>query len=320
MEATRKPKRRYYSQMDDALPIHLIVVGADGSNGDLVKLLDSLEPQVRDHQTDQPILTVVDNSTDQLLHQITKRCDWTRTITADRNLGYGAAINHAFHQLDPVPQWIVACNADLIFPTGSFSMMIRLARQAQPKVACIAPRLTDAIPRPDGRPVPQPSIGSFPTLISLLTGRLRPRTKRKYRQVSNSIGQNIDWATGACLMLRSTAFKQINGFDESMFLDYEDTDLCKRFADVHWLRRYEPRWVVGHTHPNAASPAKPERHIHTRASLMRYFIKHRPKWELHTLALLIRLTLMARRDDHPHAPAWNAAMETYRNRQSGLNS
>ncbi|MFT5453118.1 MAG: N-acetylglucosaminyl-diphospho-decaprenol L-rhamnosyltransferase, partial [Enterobacterales bacterium] len=40
------------------------------------------------------------------------------------------------------------------------------------------------------------------------------------------------WLCGAIMLVRSSIFKEINGFDERFFLYFEETDLCKRISDA----------------------------------------------------------------------------------------
>jgi GT2 family glycosyltransferase len=44
----------------------------------------------------------------------------------------------------------------------------------------------------------------------------------------------VGWATGACLLVRAPVFRAIGGFDERIFLYFEDKDLCRRFRQAGW--------------------------------------------------------------------------------------
>ncbi len=284
--------------------LHLFVVASGDARRDLERLLGSLEAQIGAES--RHAVTVVNNHCTP--STIESLAAWPWAIVADygKNLGYGPAVNRALLSASPSPHWLLACNADLVFPAGSLGAVADILAQTDDDVACIAPMLLDA---PESGGGVQPSVGAFPTLPRLLLGRLRPRRTRKYVPTPTH-AVDVDWATGSCLALRTAAFVEVGGFDETMFLDYEETDLCRRLADRGWRRRFEPRWKVIHTSPNAQRRADPQRQIHTRRSLITYMAKHRPSWELRLMGALLRATV-ALRPAHPMAPSWRAGLETY---------
>lgn len=229
--------------------------------------------------------------------------------------GYGHALNvaaaHALTQARsdgrPAPAWLGACNADLIFPPGSMAAMVEALAGAGPEVGCIAPRLLDAEAAGGGV---QPSVGRFPTLVSLFAGRLRSRITRKYVTAPEDPTE-VEWATGACLLVRTEAWQAVNGFDAGFVLDYEDTDLARRLRLAGWATRYVPAWQVVHVAPNAGRAPRLERQVHTRASLVRYFAKHRPAWEFHVLGLLMALAAITAGWWHPMGRSWRQGARTW---------
>lgn len=74
----------------------------------------------------------------------------------------------------------------------------------------------------------------FPSLYSEIEGAIRfgPVTKllRKHRVPVESIDETaaVDWIAGASLMMRQDVLDQIGLFDETFFLYFEETDLCRR--------------------------------------------------------------------------------------------
>lgn len=58
--------------------------------------------------------------------------------------------------------------------------------------------------------------------------------------------QEIFWATGACLMIRSKCFHEVGGFDEDFFAHMEEIDLCWRLKRKNYRFIIEPKSVVYH--------------------------------------------------------------------------
>jgi GT2 family glycosyltransferase len=56
----------------------------------------------------------------------------------------------------------------------------------------------------------------------------------------------IDWASGACLLVRRTLLERLGGFDERFFMYCDDIDLCKRCSQLGFEVRYEPAATVMH--------------------------------------------------------------------------
>ncbi len=56
----------------------------------------------------------------------------------------------------------------------------------------------------------------------------------------------VDWLAGASLMMRQSMLDQIGLFDETFFLYYEETDLCRRAARAGWPTDYVPESRVAH--------------------------------------------------------------------------
>lgn len=56
----------------------------------------------------------------------------------------------------------------------------------------------------------------------------------------------VDWFHGAFLIVKKTVFKSINGFDEKIFLYYEDTDLQKRIKELGYKIFCLPMVKVSH--------------------------------------------------------------------------
>lgn len=56
----------------------------------------------------------------------------------------------------------------------------------------------------------------------------------------------VDWLAGASLMMRQKVLDQIGLFDETFFLYFEETDLCRRAARAGWPTDYVVESRVAH--------------------------------------------------------------------------
>lgn len=84
----------------------------------------------------------------------------------------------------------------------------------------------------------QYSAGTLPTIAAecfdkmkyALTGRwptvFLPIFRVAYRRI-----REVEWLTGAALMVRAEVFAALGGFDKNIFMYFEDKDFCKRLID-----------------------------------------------------------------------------------------
>jgi N-acetylglucosaminyl-diphospho-decaprenol L-rhamnosyltransferase len=80
----------------------------------------------------------------------------------------------------------------------------------------------------------------------------------------------VDWVSGAAMMVRREAFEQIGGFDERYFMYVEDVDLCNRLHQAGWKSLYYPLVSMLH-HVAGSSRRAPYRMMfHHHRSLLRY--------------------------------------------------
>src|SRR5262249_20426924 len=109
-----------------------------------------------DHEAGRASVWVIDNaSTDGSADDVAQRFPWVTLQRADRNLGYGAAVNRVAAQTSA--PFIAAANADLQFAPNALQELLDAATGA-PQAGAFAPRLIG----PDDRP--QHSVHPFPTV------------------------------------------------------------------------------------------------------------------------------------------------------------
>jgi GT2 family glycosyltransferase len=197
---------------------------------------------------------VVDNgSSDGSPGLVRERYPWARLVVLASNTGFGAAVNRVAACTDA--PWIAAANADIAL--GELALETLLAAgDAHPAAGSIAPRLT----LPDG--TVQHSVHAFPGVSHALLfnsglARLVPSVGERLAiegRWDSDRAREVDWALGAFLLIRRSAFDAVGGFDERQWMYAEDLDLGWRLARAGWSTRYEPAAVV--LHASAAATAQ----------------------------------------------------------------
>lgn len=233
---------RTLNHLDNANRTVDYVVVAFRSERHLGPCLDAIE-------ADRPgnaSVIVVDNASPDASAQVAKHHrSRPRMLVSPQNLGFGGACNLALE----------ASTAELLFFVNPDARLIRgtttklgAVMEVDPWVAAVGPRIDD----PSGN-LKAASAGFEPSLRSVLghflfMSRL-PGVGRWFAPLQlpeRSAPQEVDWISGAALMVRTDAFRSVGGFDPSIFLYMEDVDLCRRLRATGWTIRYEPSVAVEH--------------------------------------------------------------------------
>jgi GT2 family glycosyltransferase len=151
-----------------------------------------------------------------------------RVIRNARNEGYGRANNIGARAAET--EFVLIVNPDCIVDRGAVAALVDAARR-YPDAAFFAPQIVE----PSGRVFYQPR--------SLLASYL-PNPGGKL--VLPEGEACAPFFSGACFLIRRDVFLKLGGFDENIFLFYEDDDLCRRVADSGSALIYVPQAVVRH--------------------------------------------------------------------------
>ncbi len=190
-------------------------------------------------------VVVVDNaSTDGSLAALAAADGDVVLLPTGRNLGYGTAVNRGAERA--AAEYLLVCNPDVVVDEALPQALLAVL-DAHGDVALCGPRIDSA----DG--TRYPSARAFPTLGVAIghafVGLFRPnnRWSRRYRLEDDAQDEHdVDWVSGACLLVRRTAFEAVGGFDERYFMYVEDLDLCWRLRRAGWRVRYVPKASAVH--------------------------------------------------------------------------
>lgn len=155
------------------------------------------------------------------------------------NAGYGRAVNQAVRDLEhrsALPAFIGALNTDISWKTGAFSRLIDWL-QSHPDVVLAVPQLLSV------SGVPQRLCKHDPTVLGLFSRRfiptlLKPNILRRYddRYVMSDWDYgsifDVEYLSGCCMLMRTSAFLRVGGFDPDFFLYLEDADITRAMRQV----------------------------------------------------------------------------------------
>jgi N-acetylglucosaminyl-diphospho-decaprenol L-rhamnosyltransferase len=191
-----------------------------------------------------------------------------RIIRNIKNEGFGRANNIGIAAADS--PLVLVINPDVVLEAGAGAALVD-ASDRYPDAALLAPRIVE----PDGR--------LFFQSRSLLAAYLTNPTGEPCAPDGDCCAPFL---SGACLLIRRDLFLTVGGFDETIFLFYEDDDLCRRLAGAGHALVHVHAAVARHAR-GASSRPRPGRiftsrwhQAWSRAYVSRKYALANPAWRM----------------------------------------
>jgi N-acetylglucosaminyl-diphospho-decaprenol L-rhamnosyltransferase len=235
-------------------------------------------------------VAVVDNaSSDGSVTMIRTQYPQAQLLANSANLGFTQANNLAL--ADCKARYALLLNPDTKVTEGAIQSMLDYM-EVHPEVGMVGPRLVYG----DGRP--QPSRRRFPTL-GMALAESTPwewhfpcnRLARAYHLEDrpDDATQEVDWVTGACMLVRREVWEQVGAFDERFFMYSEELDWCRRIVAAGWHVVYLPTATVIHYEGASSEQVVAARSIRFNASKIHYFRKHHGRLQ----ATILRVSILS---------------------------
>lgn len=208
-------------------------------------------------------VVVVDNaSSDGTADLVARDFPGVRLARSVRNLGFAAGNNLALR--DVRAPYVILLNNDAVPDPGFVAALVAAARQADDDVAAVAARVllsqrfrrvpaetAGAVHGPDGAWLPDDDgedrlVNSTGNLVradgfGLDRGWLADATR-------HHPAPDVFGFSGAAVLLRTAALREVGLFDERLFMYYEDTDLSWRLRRAGYRITYCEDAVANHLH------------------------------------------------------------------------
>ncbi|NWL31557.1 glycosyl transferase [Paenarthrobacter nitroguajacolicus] len=228
---------------------------------------------LRKEAVNQSIKVVVaDNSPNDLTRTELARCPDVTVVATGGNLGYAGGINVALARAGEAGAYLIL-NPDLRVETGAIRAMLK--RMNESGAGMVVPMLLDD----DGSVYP--SLRREPGILralgdAALGSHLKARpgwlSEMDFDEESYRHGHQVDWATGAALLVSAEAAKVVGTWDERFFLYSEETDYCHRLRASGYAIWFEPAARMWHT--RGGSGASPQLTALMSVNRVRYAEKY----------------------------------------------
>ena len=236
-------------------------------------------------------VVVVDNgSKDGTVALVRERFPEVRLIEQE-NKGMGGGNNAGMRAADG--RYFLLLNSDAWVVDDGLAQLVAFA-DAHPEAAVVGPKLLNT----DG--TLQRSARGEPTLWSLATeylairklapqsGRLNPLYRGDF---DHDRVAEVDWLSGAALLVRREAADAVGLFDEDFFMFSEEVDWMTRFRRAGWKVLFYPDAEV--VHVGGASHGG-RMYVENLRGHLRFFAKHRSLKEAERVRRMLLWSLRAR--------------------------
>jgi N-acetylglucosaminyl-diphospho-decaprenol L-rhamnosyltransferase len=196
------------------------------------------------------VALIVNDRRDGSDRWIRKKFPSVKVILNDRSMSYAENINRGMRELK-IGRYFVVLNPDVKCLPGLWDEAVHFMDD-NPDVGIMGPQLLN----PDL--TIQPSCRRFSTPLTLLIRGLHlDGVLKEFGPVHNylmldcdhSLVQDVDWVTGALMVVRREAIKQVGTMDERYKMAYsEDQDWCCRMWRGGWRVSYVPQAKAVHDH------------------------------------------------------------------------
>ena len=253
------------------------------------KLLQQFLPSVIQHSSEAEIIVADNNSSDQSISFVQQTFPQIRIIQLDQNYGFCGGYNRALKQV--VADYYVLLNCDIEVTSQWLVPMISLLDN-DPTIAAVQPKVLSY--QNKNKFEHAGAAGGFIDSLGypFCRGRIFDYVEEDQGQYNDQ--REVFWATGACLMIRSEAFKKFGGFDEDFFAHMEEIDLCWKLQRAEQKVFYCGKSTIYHVGAGTLSYRNPKKVFLNFRNGLSLLFKHLNAGELiYKLPLRILLDVIA---------------------------
>jgi len=261
----------------------------------LRKCLDSIYTPHRD--IDLETIVIDNNSTDGSCNDLGRDHPQVRLIQRSQNEGFARANNVGIEASGGKYVLLLNCDTEVI--GDALEKLVRFMDDHE-DVGVVTSRVV----YPDMSD--QGVARSFPTPINMVFGRrsfltrLLPnnRFSKRYMTSRERTGNEpfeVDWVSGACLMVRREVLQSVGLLDDKFFIYWEDADLCYRIKGAGWRVFCVPDTKVIHHEGKCSEGVKSAWLIwQFNKSAYRYYRKHHIRTRFGLLNVLAFTAILVR--------------------------
>jgi hypothetical protein len=233
----------------------------------------------------ETIVYVADNcSTDGSVEWVENNFSEVKLIKLDKNYGFAGGYNLALEVIDA--KYYVLLNSDIEVTVNWLEPLVSFM-DSNPDVASCQPKILSYDRKDEFEHAGAAGCFIDKYGYPFCRGRILNKVEKDTGQYDTQI--NIFWSSGACMIVRSEAWKKCGGFDADFFAHMEEIDLCWRFQKAGYRVSYIPVSVIYHVGGGTLAYSSPfKTYLNFRNSLFVLY-KNLPDKRFNTLMFIRKL-------------------------------
>lgn len=213
------------------------------------------------------ILMIIDNTNSYALEKSCKE-NGIRYYTDDITRGYGENNNKNFQLSNASDEDIfIVCNPDIILQIDQIEEFFNAIIKENADIYGVKVYESKDLSTFSSHN------RNFPCLLDPLISLI---FKKKLFVNDADSYSHPDWIGGAFMAFKASSYKRLNGFDESYFMYYEDTDICHRAKLMNMTITYNPKYYIVHEAKRAGRKIFSKPFFWNLTSMVKYFVKYPP--------------------------------------------
>ena len=250
-----------------------------------VKLLEQFLPSVVQYSSEATVFVADNASTDDSVSFVKANFPTVQIIKNEYNFGFAQGYNEALKYVDA--DIFALVNSDIEVTENWLQPIIKTFKN-DPQTGIIQPKILD-YKRKEYFEYAGAGGGFIDKYgYPFCRGRIFETLEKDNGQYNDT--SEIFWASGACFFIRSSVYKELNGFDSDFFAHQEEIDLCWRAFNKNYIVKYNGKSTVYHVGGATLKEGNPKKtFLNFRNSLL-MLTKNLPKESIFQV-LFIRMIL-----------------------------
>ena len=249
------------------------------------KLLEQFLPSVVQNSPEATVYLADNASTDDSISFVKKHFPSVQIIKNEYNFGYAQGYNEALKQVDA--NIFALINSDVEVTLNWLQPILETFKN-ETNTAIVQPKILD-YKRKDYFEYAGAGGGFIDKYgYPFCRGRIFETIEKDLGQYNDTC--DIFWASGASFFIRSSVFKELNGFDVDFFAHQEEIDLCWRAINKNYTIKYNGLSTIYHVGGATLNEENPKKTFLNFRNSLFMLTKNLPKEKLFKI-LFIRMLL-----------------------------